>query len=215
MEEVKTLIELPVVTEALSCYLGLYPDYRSPLEAPAIERDNTVPHVSDLIRLAQGNKAYSGPHLEGVGEFGFIWELASRPFMAQYADDLGYIFLPGTIVRERDGILGSLDGMMLGKVDGPHANQVVIVDSKLRYSKKDLQYPVRAQMRAYCLMTGGTQAILPVLRIVQRPLAVTLELITWTFDEDELAKNWETILSAKELWEPPESTFGEKEALSG
>ena len=205
MEEVKTPIPLEAVTAALANYMGLYPDYRSSLEAPAVERDETVPHVSDLIRLAQGDKAYSGPHLEGVGEFGFIWELASRPFMAQYADDLGYIFLPGTIIRERDGILGSLDGMMLGKVDGTREGAVIIVDSKLRYGRKDLDYPVRAQMKAYCLMTGGNVAILPVLRVVQKPLAVTLELITWTFDEDELAKNWETILSAKELWSPPDA----------
>ncbi len=166
---------------------------------PERPRDNTKPHVSDLIRIA---KPYTGPHFEGLAELGLLWELALRPWIADYAVKNGYWFLPGTIVRERDGILGSLDGMLIGNPDGQNG-LVVVVDTKMRFSKKEMDFSVRCQMKAYCHMTGAHTAILPVGRMISRPLSFSIELITMTFPEIEIEENWRMLMSAKEQWSPP------------
>jgi len=167
--------------------------------APERPRDHTKPHVSDLIQIA---KPYTGPHFEGLGDLGLLWELALRPWVADYAIKNGYWFLPGTIVQERDGILGSLDGLMIGNPDGQDG-VVVVVDTKMRFSKKEMDFSVRSQMKAYCHMVGATTAILPVGRMLARPLSFSAELIIMTFTDIEIEENWRMLMAAKEQWRPP------------
>lgn len=168
------------------------------LEGPPIERDRTVPHVSELINIA---KPYDGPHFEGLGDMGLLWEMAMRPLVREFADVNELYYLPGTIVREKDGVYGSLDGLMFGG-DG----KIIVVDTKLKFSKQDLPFANRAQMKAYCHMVGAHEAILPVGRILSRPPSAHMELVTLTFDDKELENNWKMLVAAKEQWNPKETT---------
>lgn len=169
--------------------------------APSQERDHTKPHVSDLIDIA---KPYTGAHFEGLGDLGLLWELALRPWCAKYAEENNYHYLPGTIVIERDGVLGSLDGFMLARF-GNKGPPVVVVDTKMRFSTKEMQFKDKSQMKAYCYMTGAKTAILPVGRMISRPLSFSIELITMTFPEIEIEENWRMLMAAKEQWTPKEA----------
>ena len=166
--------------------------------APALPRDNTKPHVSDLIDIA---KPYTGSHFEGLGELGLLWELALRPWCVAYASHNGYHFIPGTLVQERDGVLGSLDGLMLAKF-GTRGPLVVVLDTKMRFSKKEMDFSVRSQMKAYCHMVGADTAKLPIGRMISRPLSFSIELVTMTFPEIEIEENWRMLMAAKEQWTP-------------
>lgn len=171
-------------------------EVRPPLEGHLIPRDNTVPHVSDLIQIA---KPYTGPHFEGLGDLGLLWELALRPWIREHATALGFHYLPGTIPQVKDGIHGSLDGLMFSGSSG----EIIVIDTKLKFSKQELPFSNRAQMKAYCHMIGAKRAILPVGRILSRPPSVSMELITLTFEDVELEQNWKMLLGALEDWRPP------------
>ncbi len=174
--------------------------------AASMERDHTKPHVSDLIDIA---KPYTGPHFDGLGDLGLLWELALRPWCRQYAEENGFLYFPGTIVQEREGVLGSLDGFMMDSTTttGAGAYRPIVVDTKMRFSKKEMQFKDRSQMKAYCYMLGMgcNTAILPVGRMISRPLSFSIELVTMTFTEIEIEENWRMLMSAKEQWTPKET----------
>ena len=167
--------------------------------APELPRDNTKPHVSDLIQIA---KPYTGPHFDGLGDLGLLWELALRPWCAVWAADNGLHFFPGTIVLERDGVLGSLDGMFVCKSASGLKAWAMVLDAKMRFSSKELDFSVRSQMKAYCHMVGADTAILPVGRMLSRPLSFSVELTTLTFTDIEIVENWRMLMAAKEQWTP-------------
>lgn len=203
-------LELPI--SALQAHLQqTTPQLDSPFYG---ERDRSRPHVTELINIA---KPYDGPHFEGLGDMGLLFELALRPFMATWAKEHSLFYIPGSIQREKDGIIGSLDGLLLGKgiyiteglpgvQFGAQSSEIRVADTKLKFSAtKELPFSNRAQMKAYCYMVGATQAVLPVGRITSRPPAVSLDMVTLTFDEIELVQNWQMILHALEQWRPPDA----------
>ena len=127
------------------------------LADPPLPRDNSRLHVSTLVNRAAkltGNTWYEDeePSPEGwnIMALGRIWEWASRPTIIDRARAEGLEFTP-QVVREVDGIVGSLDGVLSSPLAPDHI--VAVVEAKSRHSspsdpRDNWRYMV--QSMAYC-----------------------------------------------------------------
>lgn len=166
---------------------------------PPTPRDYSAFHVSNLLESARlitkGDNRYHEyeGHPAGIMSFGRIWESAVDAYLTDYATQKGGVYVPD-MEHEQDGIIASLDGMMILPDFG-----TMIVETKLRFSMSD-EIPLRhlQQMRAYCCLAGTTLACYVSGHLNTRPpiAQATLRIIRLT--EGSIRETWEMLVKTKE-----------------
>ena len=165
---------------------------------PPPPRDNSRLHVSTLVNRAAkltGNPWYEDkePTQEGrnILALGRIWEWASRPAIGERARAEGLEFI-AQVVREVDGIVGSLDGVLSPALSPDHT--VAVVECKSRHSSPGdprANWRWMVQSMAYCYMTGCTTLWMPVLYLPRRgPPDSPFHLYRIEFEPHQLVENW-------------------------
>lgn len=165
-------------------------------------RDADHWHVTDLINEAAKviNPKYHYPddHTEnGIMALGRIWECAIRPYVEDKAVSEGYKFSRQVIVS-RDDVIGTTDGILEPK---SHKGKRKVVEIKSRHSSPaDPTHHWRwmAQVKAYCAITGCTEAWMPVLYLPKSPPDAVLLLHRLKFTDKEIDDWWTILLSVKE-----------------
>ena len=177
------------------------------LADPPEPRDNSKLHVSTLVNRAAkltGNPWYEDkePSPEGwnIMALGRIWEWASRPTVEAKAREMGLEFHP-QVVKEVDGIVGSLDGV-LSPSPAP-AHTVAVVECKSRHSSpgdpRD-NWRYMAQSMAYCYMSGCTTLWMPVLYLPRRgPPDSPFHLYQIEFQPHEIVENWVMLRNVRDV----------------
>jgi len=165
---------------------------------PPVERDDTKHHVSHLVneavRIIGNGKAYDGEPTQwgwNIMALGRIAEAVVRPIVQREADKRGWRFTP-QVVSEVDGIVGSLDGLLVSD-----AGVEAVVEVKSRHSSpsdpRD-NWRYMAQVQAYCRMAFTQVAWMPILYLPRRgPPNAELHLHVIQFEVQELVENWEML----------------------
>ena len=165
---------------------------------PPLERDETKDHVSALVneavRLTGHGKPYDGEPTEwgwNIMALGRIVESVVRPIVQREAERRGWQFT-SQVVSEVDGIVGSLDGLLVS----PNRTEAV-VEVKSRHSSPSdptENWRYMAQVQAYCMMALTTKAWMPILYLPRRgPPNAELHLYVVEFEPWELAENWQML----------------------
>ena len=121
---------------------------------PPTPRDSSKWHVTSLIasshRIVKGSISYTDdnvvpPNIRALGYLGRIWETAVDCYLSRYAVLHKGVYVPD-MEQEDDGILGSLDGIMILPELG-----LVMCETKLRFTiKEEIPLDHVQQIRAYC-----------------------------------------------------------------
>jgi len=177
------------------------------LADPPQPRDNSRLHVSTLVNRAAkltGNTWYEDeePSPEGwnIMALGRIWEWASRPIIIDRARAEGLEFTP-QVVREVDGIVGSLDGVLSSTLAPDHT--LAVVECKSRHSSpsdpRD-NWRYMCQSMAYCYMTGCTSLWMPILYLPRRgPPDSPFHLYRIEFEPHQLVENWVMLRNVRDV----------------
>jgi len=165
---------------------------------PPAERDESKAHVSHLVneavRIIGNGKAYDGEPTQwgwNIMALGRIVESVVRPIVQREAESRGWRFSP-QVVCEVDGIVGSLDGLLVSD-----AGVEAVVEVKSRHSSpsdpRD-NWRYMAQVQAYCRMAFTQVAWMPILYLPRRgPPNAELHLHVIQFEVQELVENWEML----------------------
>ena len=171
---------------------------------PPLERDETKDHVSSLVneavRITGNGRSYDDePTREGwnIMALGRIVEAVVRPMVRREAEKLGWQFEP-QIVKEIDGIVGSLDGLLSSPRDIE-----AVVEVKSRHSSPSdptQNWRYMAQVQAYCMLSLTTTAWMPILYLPRRGAPnVELHLHIIQFEPWELIENWQMLRNIRRV----------------
>lgn len=178
---------------------------------PPLPRDETLPHVTGLLRLGQqilrGKNGDSTPstHDRDLMAMGRIWEAVVRPDIHRRAAELGMQFQPQVILRA-DNIIGSLDGLIeIVSPSGPIS--LAVVECKLRFARIDDPRGSNwmDQVRAYCHMAGVVTAWMPVLYLPRGEPGAEYRLHKLNFTQQEIGETWEMLRNLKRYRERRET----------
>ena len=162
------------------------------LLAPSNPRDETKPHVSSLIAKILGDKDNDRPqNVINIMSLGRIWEEAvMRPAVEAEC----VIFTPNVSI-ERDGIIGTLDGVAHTDTDS------YVWECKTRWTRYHApeEHPRWLyQVKAYCYMMRMNKAWLTVLHLSTRPPNAESYWHELEFTDQQLAENWQMIVNARD-----------------
>jgi len=190
----KILLEEPVDLELVADLLQV--GIKRPSATP---RDTSAWHVTNLLQSAheitKGETVYheyEGRPL-GIMSAGRIWESAIDCYLTYYAVQQGGVYLPDKEV-EKDGILGSLDGIMLLPDLG-----WLVCETKLRFTlNTNIPLNHLQQIRAYCYLAGMNAAcyLSGYLSSTPPTMRATLKIIRFT--QQSIDECWEGIVNTKE-----------------
>jgi len=167
---------------------------------PPAHRDLSLPHVSDLIRVAMMNGDDGiDERVEGIMAAGRIWEWAVRADVRRMCRNEGFVYMsPFSLTI--DGVIGSLDGGAY-RVDSGSLTPAAVLETKLRFSKPfdDIRNYRRymLQDKAYCHMLGVEDVWMPILHIGNRPPMAEYWWYKIKFTQIELEENWRMLVSLK------------------
>lgn len=204
MEIQSTQLDLQVVADTFS---------------PPHHRNESKVHVSELRdalleTLGKGQKKDEDElpqWVKNLGNFGIIWEKVLWDVAECEAIERGLTFRhQPAIVIEVDGIIGSLDGLLIkeryvnGSFNMVDTIPVAVWECKTRWKAQELptendKYMIQA--KAYCWMVGVTQCWFPVLNLGGRPPDMTQWLHIVDFTAIELMENWKALLNMKPMVE--------------
>ena len=168
-------------------------------------RDASKHHVTELLNM---NWPMQGSIDWEAMLFGNVWEYVSSKWVGQVAwqaigDGIGqklvYQYAPEPV--ERDGIVGSVDGLIYQVEDESTPVPVVLVEQKLRYTTKqeDPRDNPRYyhQVRAYCYMTGCREVWMPVMYLGTRPPDVKAVMYRFQVSDQECNETWTMLMNLK------------------
>jgi hypothetical protein len=171
---------------------------------PKQNRDETRPHVSDLISkvLRENREPFDDlpEQVHNMMAMGRIWEAVVRLDVARAALDEG-ILVGGARVLEVDGIIGSLDGVLLEYQGHGEDVPVGLIEMKLKFSKaadptENKRYMY--QVKAYCWMLGVEYAWMPILALSARPPNAEYYIYKIGFSKLELEENWKMLVNMRD-----------------
>ena len=177
---------------------------------PSDPRDESKIHISDLrdtlletLGLQRGKEKVIPQWVKNLGSFGLVWEKVVHGTIQEQAwngGPPGMTFQGATIV-EVDGIIGTLDGLILQE---PNGRPAAVWENKTRWRAEELptdneRYMIQA--KAYCWMVGVTQCWFSVLNISARPPNMVQWLHIIDFTPQELMENWRSLLQMREIVE--------------
>lgn len=177
---------------------------------PSDPRDESKIHISDLrdtlletLGLQRGKEKVIPQWVKNLGSFGLVWEKVVHGTIQEQAwngGPPGMTFQGATIV-EVDGIIGTLDGLILQE---PNGQPAAVWENKTRWRAEELptdneRYMIQA--KAYCWMVGVTQCWFSVLNISARPPNMVQWLHIIDFTPQELMENWRSLLQMREIVE--------------
>lgn len=169
---------------------------------PPPHRDLSLPHVSDLIRIAMmGKDDGIDDRVEGIMAMGRIWEWVVRADVRRMCHAEGFVHMsPFTLTV--DGVIGSLDGgaYRVSADPGP-MTPVAVLETKLRFSRPfdDIRDYRRymLQDKAYCHLLGVTEVWMPILHIGNRPPMAEYWWYKLRFTKIEIEENWRLLMNIK------------------
>jgi len=171
---------------------------------PPAYRDESKVHVSTLVHKAalltgHGRDSPITPEVEDIMALGRIWEQAVRPHVREAALEEG-LWAEFQGVKEKDEVVGSLDGILYDAEKGKILPRAV-VEIKSRWSSpgdpRD-NWRWMVQSKAYCLMAGVKELWMPVLYLPMRgPPKAEYVLHKLEFLEHELEENWMMLMNVK------------------
>ena len=178
---------------------------------PPQPRDESKPHISDLISYARNpsetpeekEAQLQGARESGIMALGRIWEFASRRWIEDRAKALGFRFIPHPL-GTADGVVGSLDGLFLPKNEAPvswDGQPPTVVEVKLRFAKPSdpaNNWRWMSQIKSYCHTYRTQAAYLLAMHVTSNPPHVWCQEHYLIFSQKEIDSNWAMILSAKE-----------------
>ena len=179
------------------------------LADPPQPRDHGKLHVSDLInevaRLSGYRKYYYGnePSPQGwnIMAMGRLWEAMVRPAVQARATEQG-VFFRSQLIKEVDGIVGSLDG---GLTTLDLTRWLAVIEIKTRWTSTGdpcEHWRWMVQGMAYCWMLQVRKLWMPVLYF---PRGGGPNVEFWLheieFEPMELVENWQLLLNAKKSLE--------------
>lgn len=168
---------------------------------PPQVRDESKWHVSTLISAVLGDRERvggvddAGRNIMGLGR---IWEetVMRRVVLKEAMDrEMAPVF---DFKAECDGIIGTLDGLLIGK------EGLAVWENKVRFRERHPpQHYARwmYQVKAYCHMVGCDAAWLTVLHLSTRP--PNADLVWWglKFTPEELEENWRMLRNQRDYLE--------------
>lgn len=179
---------------------------------PPLERDNTKPHVSQLIELANQVAGQRPRSIDETGaammSMGRLWELIARPLVTKLAA-VSRLDFEQSPVLELEDIIGSLDGRLwdygTGKIKDGTATLMAVVEFKCRFTQPSdplENWRWMAQVKAYCKMSGCKEAWILVLYLPRGEPKPAIALHLLEFDQLALDENWRMLLNVKEsIWQ--------------
>ncbi len=165
---------------------------------PVVPRDRKAWHVSNLLHSARsiikGEVKYDeGSAPNGIMALGLIWEAAVDCYMLDYATQEGGFYTPD-VESVKDGILGSLDGIMYLPDMG-----WLVCETKLRFSLgEDMPMNHAQQIRAYCHLAETDLACYITGHISTTPPTARAALSIVRFTRQAIAETWQGIVNTKE-----------------
>lgn len=173
------------------CAVGI----KRPAPAP---RDRSTWHVSNLIDsaklIAKGDCSYHefvGSPL-GIMSWGRIWETSVDCYLADYASRKSGFYLPD-VERARDGIVGSLDGLMALPDFG-----WMVCETKLRFTlNTEIPFKHLQQVRAYCQMAHTDLVCYVSGHLSSTPPTAQASLRILRLTQQSIAENWEMLVNTK------------------
>ena len=165
---------------------------------PPSERDRSKWHVSNLIEsaslIARGDNRYHEyvGRPAGIMSMGRIWESAIDCYLTHYAVQQGGVYVPD-MEQEQDGIVGSLDGIMILPELG-----MVVCETKLRFTASD-EIPLKhvQQTRAYCRLADTDLVCYVSGHITSNPPSVAGFLRIIRHTAQSIAENWQMLVNTK------------------
>lgn len=188
---------VPINLEGVAdlCQLGIKRKTPTP-------RDLSLPHVTNLLEsaklIAKGTPKYHEYEGEilGIMSLGRIWEVAIDCYLTKYAVDQGGVYWPDMDMIV-DGVIGSLDGVML-RMRNAILSEYVVCETKLRFTANGEIPPSHlAQMRAYCHLASTDLAIYTSGHITARPPDARAIMSVIKFTQESIAETWQGIISTK------------------
>ena len=189
-----------------------YTDYTA-LDAAVEILDPSPPraegyHVTDLIRAGEQvikgkNPDETEEYPEGLAAMGKLWEYSIRSYIHQRAKGMQAHFDPQRVV-EKDGIHGSLDGMLLFP---PGTRKPSVVEIKCRFAPPSSpldNHRWMAQCKAYCYMVGMNEVWMPILYLPHSPPRAIFHTYSILFSVQEIEENWAMLLNTKRYLEKRE-----------
>lgn len=166
-------------------------------------RDRSVYHVSNLLQSAKlivkndiRYHEYEG-HPSGIMSMGRIFEAAVDCFLSDYAAKHGG-FYTSDVESERDGIIASLDGVILL----PEYGGMMVAETKLRFSQRlDIPFGHVQQISAYCHLMSTDLACYVSGHISSTPPTATAVLRILKLEKQRIAETWQGIVRTKKYLE--------------
>ena len=165
---------------------------------PPIPRNYSKWHVSNLLQsarlIAKGDVRYHEyeGHPLGIMSMGRIWELAIDSYLTYYATQNSGVYVPD-MEQEKDGILGSLDGIMVLPELG-----MLVCETKLRFSlRSEIPLSHLQQIRAYCHLADTTLVCYVSGHISTTPPTARAELRIIRLTEQSIEETWDMIMNTK------------------
>ena len=169
---------------------------------PLTPRNYEKWHVSNLIDsaklISRGDVRYSGdnevpPSIRALGHIGRIWESAIDCYLAYYAVQKGGVYVPD-MEQEKDGILGSLDGIMILPELG-----VLVCETKLKFSLHG-EIPLRdlQQTRAYCYLADTDLVCYVSGHLSSAPPTARAEMRVFRFTQQSIKETWEMLVNTRD-----------------
>lgn len=166
---------------------------------PPTPRDYSKWHVSNLLqsatRIAKGDIQYYEYEGEpkGIMSMGRIWEAVVDRYLTDYALSKGGVYVPD-MEQEKDGILGSLDGVMWLPDLG-----WLVCETKLRFTLSgEIPLSHLQQVRAYCYLAETDLVCYVSGHLSSRPptASATVRIIRLT--QQSIDETWEMIVNTRD-----------------
>jgi hypothetical protein len=166
---------------------------------PPTPRDYSRYHVTNLLEsahlIAKGDVRYHEyqGHPLAIMSWGRIWEGAIDCWLADYATSHGGVYLPD-MEQDRDGILCSLDGLMMLPDLG-----WMVTEIKLRFTR-NTEIPLKhlQQVRAYCYAAGTDLVAYVSGHITSNPPDATAQLRIVRLTRMSIIECWQGLVHTKE-----------------
>ena len=194
---VKILLDEPINLEQVAdlCAVGMK-------RKPPTPRNHAIWHVSNLLQsgrlIAKGDVRYH----EFVGEpnglmsWGRLWEFCVDHYLTHYAVGLGGFYIPD-IESVKDGILGSLDGLMWLPENAPVSGWMVC-ETKLRFTLNgEIPLSHIQQVRAYCRLAETSLVCYVSGHIISAPPTAEARMRIINFTEQSIHECWQGIVNTR------------------
>lgn len=197
MDSYEIISTIPINLEEVAdlCQLGIK-------RKPPTPRDYSLPHVTNLLEsaklIAKGTPKYYEfvGEIKGIMSMGRIFEVAVDCYLTKYAVDLGGVYWPDVDMTV-DGVIGSLDGVML-RMRNKTLSEFVVCETKLRFTDNSEIPPYHlAQMRAYCRLANTDLAVYTSGHITTRPPDARVIMSVLKFTQESIYETWQGIISTK------------------